>query len=72
MNYMIDNYDIGRSKSFFCQTCALLPLDSLLEIRQDCDSIDDLLDIKERNQAIVGLIQKNMDRLNIDLKLRKK
>ena len=72
LNYMIDNYDNGRSKSFFCQTCTLLPLDSLLEIRQDCDSIDDSLDIKERNQAIKGLIQKNTDKLNIDLKLRKK
>ena len=69
---MIDNYDNGRSKSFFCQTCTLLPLDSLLGIRQKCDLIDNSMDIKEKNQAIKGLIQKISDSLNIDLKLRKK
>lgn len=72
LNYMIDNFDNGRSKSFFCQTCTLLALDRLFEIRQDCDLIDDSLDIMQRNQAIKGLIQKISERLNIDLKLRKK
>jgi len=72
LNYLIDNFDNGRSKSFFCQTCTLLPQDSLFEIRQNCDLIDDSMDIKERNQAIKGLIQKISDTLNIDLKLRKK
>lgn len=72
LDYLIGNFDNGRSKSFFCLTCTLLPIKNLSEIHRESKLIVDSLDIKERNQAIKGMIQKISDRLDIDLKLRKK
>ena len=72
LNYLIENFDNGRSKSFFCQTCTLLPQESLNEIRQYCNLIDNSLALKDRNNAIKELIYKISESLNIDLKLRRK
>jgi len=72
LEYLLDNFDNGRSKSFFCQTCTLLPLKNLFDIQKESKLIDDSLDIKSRNHAIRAMIQEISDGLDINLKLRKK
>lgn len=72
LEYLIDNFDNGRSKSFFCQTCTLLPIENLIDIQKESKLIDNSHDIKTRNQTIRTLIQKISDGLDINLKLRKK
>lgn len=43
LEIMIENFDDGRSKSFFCISCALLPLEKLQEIRRYINSLSDSL-----------------------------
>ncbi len=53
MNILTDflaNYDDGRSKSFFCISCALLPLEKLQESHSFADSLDSSSDIKAQNK----------------------
>ena len=72
LNYLIGHFDNERSKSFFCQTCTLLPLDCLDKILKGSKDIDDSLDIKEQNRILRVLILEISDGLEINLKLRKK
>jgi hypothetical protein len=68
----LDNYDDGRSKSFFCLCCALLPLDKLQETHRFIDSPGDSLIIKEKNKQLKGKLQMIAENLKIDLKLKNK
>ncbi len=72
LDYLMDNFDAGRSKSFFCQTCTLLPIENLTEIYRESKVIDHSLGITDKNRVIKGLILKISDGLEIDLKLRRK
>ena len=68
----ISNYNDGRSKSFFCISCALLPLDKLQEINQLIKTHDVPFDLKALNKQLKVLLKEAADELNIDLKLSKK
>ncbi len=68
LNDLLANYDEGRSKSFFCQTCALLPIESLQEIHNEAKRDNE----QERNKHIRKSILRIADSLGIDLKLNKK
>jgi hypothetical protein len=68
----LTNYDDGRSKSFFCQTCALLPIDKLQEISTEAKNIAPNIELKEKNRLVRKLITETADSLDIDLKLNKK
>jgi hypothetical protein len=61
---LLTNYDDGRLKSFFCRTCALLPIDRLQEIHNEIK----IIELKAIRKAITEMA----DSLNIDLKLNKK
>ena len=66
------NYDDGRSKSFFCQTCALLPVENLQQIHSEAKSISASIELKEKNKLVRKLISETADSLGIDLKLNTK
>jgi hypothetical protein len=65
-------FDDGRSKSFFCISCALLPLDTLQEIRGFLMDVDDSMEIKTKSQRLKNILQKTAESLGIDLKLNVK
>jgi hypothetical protein len=75
MNILIDfltKYDDGHSKSFFCISCALLPLDKLQETKQFMNSLSDSLAIKEKNKQLKDKLQLIGENLGIILKLKNK
>jgi hypothetical protein len=68
----IANYDDGRSKSFFCVSCALLPLDDLQKIHKSATDLSDLIDIKDKNKLLKEKLQIIAGNLKVDLKLNNK
>jgi hypothetical protein len=72
LNYFLTNYDDGRAKSFFCQTCALFPIDKLQKIHGEAKNITDNIELKERCKLIKKSITEIADLLGISLKLNKK
>jgi hypothetical protein len=75
MNILADfltNYDDGRSKSLFCIACTLLPLDILSEIKMYTDTLDESLDMKEKNRGLKNKIMMAAADLKIELKLNTK
>ena len=72
LRYLIDNYDEGRSKSFYCTSCQLVPLERLKEALVDVEAtITKAADIKEKAKIVRTAINSLADKLQIDLKLRK-
>ncbi len=69
---MLERFDDGRSKSFFCLSCALLPVDKLKEIQLMMDQSDDSLTSGERCGLIRKRIQSVADEMMIELKLNRK
>jgi len=70
---LLNHFNDGRSKSFFCLGCALLPLDKLNEIHQFTrEQLSDSIDLKMKNKQIRDLFTTAADSLNIRLTLRKK
>jgi hypothetical protein len=75
MNILADflsNYDEGRSKSFFCISCALIPLDKLQETHKYIINKDDSMLLKDKNKLLKERLQKAAKSLEIDLKLNNK
>lgn len=68
----LDNYDDGRSKSFFCLACALLPLDKLNEIYTNFKCNNKNAEITQANKYLKDSLHAVALELNIELKLRKK
>jgi hypothetical protein len=68
----LTNFDDGRSKSFFCLSCALLPLDKFQESHDIVKNSKDSTDIKIKNKRLRELLLKIADTLEIDLKLKTK
>jgi predicted nucleotide-binding protein (sugar kinase/HSP70/actin superfamily) len=68
----LTNFDDGRSKSFFCVSCALLPLDKLKESHDIVKNYKDSIDIKIKNKRLREFLLKTADTLEIDLKLNTK
>jgi len=72
LTVFLKQFDDGRSKSFYCLTCALLPIDKLNECRKFIDSIDESMDVKEKCRKFKERIQLIANELNIELKLNNK
>ena len=69
---LIDNYDEGRSKSFYCISCQLIPLEKLKEALAEAEiKITKDTDIKEKAKLTRAAISNMADSLQTDLKLRK-
>lgn len=70
--YIITNYDDGRSKSFYCTGCQLVPLERLREAVKNVEaSMTGDSDKKEKARLVREAISDMADSLQIDLKLRK-
>lgn len=68
----LTNFDDGRSKSLFCLSCALLPLDTLQESHDIVTDSKDSSGIKIKNKRLRELLSKTAVTLEIDLKLNTK
>jgi hypothetical protein len=72
LEYILDNYDDGRSKLFLCTACQLIPLDKMNETMTIIKGkIPEGADIKKKAKIARAAINKMADGLKIDLKLRK-
>ncbi|MDD5509976.1 MAG: DUF3795 domain-containing protein [Dehalococcoidales bacterium] len=72
LRYLLANYDEGRSKSFYCTGCQVLPPDRLREAVSGIETgIAGGSGIKEKAKAIRTAIIHLADTLKIDLGLRK-
>lgn len=72
LKYLIDNYDDGRSKSFYCTSCQLLPLDKLKKVLAGAEKrITEHTDVKEKAKLVRAAFNDLAGALQIDLKLRK-
>jgi hypothetical protein len=72
LNDFLANYDCGRMKSFFCQTCTLLPIDKLQKVHAEVKNAVSAAELKEKSKIARKLITETADLLEIDLKLNKK
>lgn len=72
LSHLLKNFDDGRSKSFYCLTCALFPIDMINECRRYIDLIDDSIDTREKCRNLKAyLLQMALNR-GIELKLNHK
>lgn len=70
--WLLENFDDGRSKNFFCLACALLPLHTLHENYKSHVKTNTEFDLKMRNMLVKNSLLDAAKALNIELKLRKK
>ncbi|HUT20699.1 MAG TPA: DUF3795 domain-containing protein [Anaerolineae bacterium] len=75
--HLIASYNEGRSMSFYCRACALLPPDLVREAIGEVDSMltsgqIDSSDLKAKAKMTRSLIQERATAAGIDLKLRTK
>ncbi|MEW6142048.1 MAG: DUF3795 domain-containing protein [Chloroflexota bacterium] len=69
---LLERYDDGRSKSFYCTACQLMPLDGLKAAMAEAGSvISKSADIKEKARLVRAAISRWADASGIDLRLRK-
>ena len=68
---LLTNFDDGRSKSFYCISCTLLPVDKLSETLEFAQQIDKKVELKEKSKQLKEYLSVMADELNIDLKLNK-
>jgi len=68
----LKDFDDGRSKSFFCISSTLLPLDRLLETHRFIKELPTNIDIKVKNKQIRDLLTTTAETFNIKLILSKK
>lgn len=74
LRFLLDHYNDGRRKTFFCAAVNLLELPELREaVRQLTERPDrEELPLKEKSACAVSLLQQAAERQNIPLKLRRK
>lgn len=72
--FLLENYNDGRKKNFFCVAVNLLELEDLKSVMQDIETEKELcsLPIKERAAYMKKRLENIADERNIVLKLRKK
>lgn len=68
----LDQYNDGRSKSFFCNSCALLPVDLLKETHNLILNQRDSTELKEMNKLLKDSLQTVAKNLETDLRLNNK
>ena len=69
---LLFDFDDGRSKNFYCITCALLPLDKIQEVHGFALNLDVTIEHKEKSRQIKNYITRIAETMAIDLKLNKK
>ena len=74
---LLDNYNDGRSMTFYCTACTLMPVNlvnqAIAELKQRlCDNQIDDSDIKARAKTLRGIIQGLASKSDVDLNVRKK
>ena len=73
LRYLLENYDDGRSKGYYCLSCQLLPVEDLNQVVTETEKTGiKSPDVKEKARALKTAIASLADRLKIDLKLRRK
>lgn len=73
LKYLLDNYNDGRRKSFFCTAVNLLELQDIKGVMaQLADEIKPDMSIKEESAIAVRLFQAVAEKSNVTLKLNKK
>ena len=72
LNDFINQYDDGRSKSYFCLSCTLLPLETLKSVQKEAGKTTRDFALKEKNKLLKGLLQAEAEKIQIDLKLKHK
>ncbi len=70
LNDFIANFDDGRSKSFYCLSCALLPVDKLLEAQRFIVSQTGIL--QDMCKMLHAFLQETAEESGIVLKLKNK
>lgn len=68
---LLERFDEGRSKSFYCLSCALLPMETLIEIKEFARHLSESLELKEKSRLIKNRMNTMAESLNIELKLNK-
>ena len=68
LNELLTDYDDGRAKSFFCQSCALLPTDKLQEILNEIKKAIETVELKEKSKLARRYITEMAETLHIDLR----
>jgi hypothetical protein len=72
LRHLLANYDEGRSKSFYCTSCQLMPLDRLRQALKDAEAeLTQGAGVKEKAKTLRALISRAVESLGIDLRLRK-
>ena len=72
LKHLLNSYNDGRSKGFYCLVCQLLPLDGLKEVLADvAATVAGINDIQDRARIARDKISGLADELKIILKLRK-
>jgi hypothetical protein len=72
LEYLLNNYDEGRSKSFYCTSCQLVPLDKLKKTLDQAEAgITRETPPKDKAKVVRAAISNMAESLEIDLKLRK-
>lgn len=66
----IKYFDDGRSKSFFCLSCTLLPINVLLDIKEKVDMLKSTHDIKVKAQQLRINLSDAAASFGMELKLR--
>jgi len=68
---LLENYDDGRRKSFYCLAVNLLELQDLNSIIGKIRNIDSQITLKEKAKAVTCFFQEAADKKGVILKLRK-
>ena len=72
LKHLINNYDEGRSKGFYCTSCQLMPLDRLKETLAEAEAkMTAGTDINQKAKLVRAAINNLADALQIDLRLRR-
>ncbi len=74
LEWLLQNYNDGRKKSFFCLAVNLLELEDLREVKHQIrqDAGMEKLSLKEKAACVKKLLEAKADERQIVLKLRKK
>ena len=72
LNDFLTKYDDGRSKSFFCISCTLLPLDKLQETQRLIGGFNSSSDLKVTNKLLKDKLKTIAECLGMDLRLNNK
>jgi hypothetical protein len=72
LKFLLDNYNDGRSRTFYCTSCQLLPPDRLKDAVMEASGVlNGIVDVKEKTAAMRAAISRLADSMEIDLSLRK-